>query len=67
MLLTTSTAAAATIRTFSEEKNDDKNLIFPQVSISPIFYAQLFCTKVSREAFLYLQIRFELFLAQMRS
>jgi hypothetical protein len=43
-----------------------------QVSISPTFYARLFCTKVLREAFLYLYFRLELFfgarlLAQMRS
>ncbi len=35
-----------------------------QVSISPTFYARLFRTKVSREAFLYLHYRFELFLAK---
>jgi hypothetical protein len=35
-----------------------------QVSISPTFYARLFCTKVLRQAFLYLHFRFELFLAQ---
>ncbi len=32
-----------------------------QVSISPTFYAQIFCTKVSRKAFLCLHLRFELF------
>jgi hypothetical protein len=31
------------------------------VSISPTFYARLFRTKVSREAFLYLDLRFVLF------
>jgi len=31
------------------------------VSISPTFYAQLFCTKVFRAAFLYLWLRFVLF------
>jgi hypothetical protein len=35
-----------------------------QVSISPTFYARLYCTKVSREAFLCFHFRFELFLAQ---
>jgi hypothetical protein len=35
-----------------------------QVSISPTFYVRLFRTKVSRQAFLYLHFRFELFLAQ---
>ncbi len=34
------------------------------VSISPTFYAPLFRTKVLRQAFLYLNFRFELFLAQ---
>ncbi len=33
-------------------------------SISPTFYAQLFCAKVLREAFLYLHFKFELLLAK---
>ncbi len=35
-----------------------------KMSISPTFYGRLFCTKVSRQACLYLHFRFELFLAQ---
>ncbi len=34
------------------------------MSISPTFYARVFCTKVLCEAFLYSHLRFELFLAQ---
>ncbi len=33
-------------------------------SISPTFYAQLFCTKVLRAAFLHVNFRFKLFLVQ---
>jgi hypothetical protein len=33
-------------------------------SISPTFYARLFCTKVSREAFLFLQLRLNFLFAQ---
>jgi hypothetical protein len=34
------------------------------VSISPTFYALLFCTKVLREVFWYIHYKFELLLAQ---
>jgi hypothetical protein len=52
--------------TLGVDHADELFLLFKshQVSISPTFYALHFHTKVLREAFLYLHLRFELFLTQ---
>jgi hypothetical protein len=41
-----------------------KDIVSNKGSISPTFYARLFCMKVLPEAFLQLHFRFELFMAQ---
>jgi hypothetical protein len=43
----------------TEAKNFLRRVV--QVTISPTFYAQLFCTKVLRKASLYLHFRFVIF------
>jgi hypothetical protein len=49
---------AVQLQKFKLLGNDLSGLL---VSISPTFYARIFCTKVLREAYLYLHLRFELF------
>ncbi len=50
-----------------EYKNRHTTLCYMRWSISPTFYARLFCTKVLHETFLYLDLRFVLFWPKSRA